>query len=93
MAKQVPIPIARERNRILRELASQKKTAFMQTFVGKPVEAITLSIAGSDHEGKYTEGLTDNYLPIRVKGSHPANRWIPAKVERVADEALVGIAA
>ena len=85
MARQVPIHIARERNRILRDLASEKKLAFMNTFVGKSVEAITLNVAGSDREGEYTEGLTDNYLPMRLRGNHPANRWIPAKVEGVSD--------
>ena len=42
MAKQVWVPVARERNRILRELAGGKKVAFMQSFVGKEIEAITL---------------------------------------------------
>ena len=92
MAKQVPIHIARERNRILRDLAARKKLAFMNNFVGQPIETITLNLAGSDQEGEYTEGLTDNYLPIRVKGNHPPNRWIPARVERVLDGALRGIA-
>jgi threonylcarbamoyladenosine tRNA methylthiotransferase MtaB len=92
MARQIPIHVARERNRILRDLASQKKLAFMSKFVGQEIEAITLNVADSDHEGKYTEGLTDNYLPIRVKGLHPPNRWIPVKVETVSDGALVGIA-
>ena len=41
MPDQVPVHIARERNRVLRELAAQKKRAFMQSFVGRE--------AGSDH--------------------------------------------
>lgn len=93
MARQVPSHIARERNRILRDLAGRKKLAFMNNFVGQPIETITLQVSGSDQEGEYTEGLTDNYLPIRVKGHHPPNRWIPARVERVVDGALRGIAA
>ncbi len=92
MAGQVPIHVARERNRILRDLAAQKKLAFLSKFVGTAIEAITLNQAGSDHENTYTEGLTDNYLPIRVKGHHPPNRWIPVKVETVSDGALIGIA-
>jgi threonylcarbamoyladenosine tRNA methylthiotransferase MtaB len=40
---QVPVHIARERNRILRELGAGKKQAFMRSFIGKTVEAITLS--------------------------------------------------
>jgi threonylcarbamoyladenosine tRNA methylthiotransferase MtaB len=90
MSRQVPIQIARERNRILRDLASEKKLAFMHTFVGKLVDAITLN--NGDREGKYTEGLTDNYLPIHVKGNHRPNRWIHAKIETVLAGALVGIA-
>jgi threonylcarbamoyladenosine tRNA methylthiotransferase MtaB len=92
MDKPVPVHVARERNRILRDLATEKKLAFMRGFIGKPVEAITLNVAGSDHEGEYTEGLTDNYLPIRLQGNHPPNCWISAKIEKVSDGMLLGIA-
>ncbi len=92
MAEQVPIHLARERNRILRDLASEKQLAFLHTFGGKAVEAITLNLTGSNRGVEYTEGLTDNYLPIRLKGNHPPNRWITANVETVSDGALVGIA-
>jgi threonylcarbamoyladenosine tRNA methylthiotransferase MtaB len=92
MGKQVPGHVARERNRILRDLVAEKKLAFMSGFVGKPVELITLNVTGSDHEGKYTQGLTDNYLPVRLQGNHAPNRWIPARIERVSDGALLGIA-
>jgi threonylcarbamoyladenosine tRNA methylthiotransferase MtaB len=92
MGKQVPVHVARERNRILRDLVAEKKLAFMSGFVGKSVELITLNLAGSDHEGKYTQGLTDNYLPVRLQGNHAPNRWIPARIERVSDGALLGIA-
>ena len=43
MRDQVPVHIARERNRILRDLATEKKLAFMQSFVGKEIKAITLN--------------------------------------------------
>ena len=35
MGKQVPVHVARERNRMLRELIAEKKLAFMRRFVGK----------------------------------------------------------
>jgi threonylcarbamoyladenosine tRNA methylthiotransferase MtaB len=92
MGKQVPVHLARERNRILRELIAEKKLAFMRGFIGKTIELITLNVTGSDREGKYTEGLTDNYLPVRLQGNHPPNRWLPARVERVLDGALLAIA-
>ncbi len=43
MPNQVPVQVARERNKILRDLAAEKKLAFMQSFLGKPLEAITLN--------------------------------------------------
>jgi threonylcarbamoyladenosine tRNA methylthiotransferase MtaB len=92
MGKQVPIHVARERSRILRDLIAEKKLVFMSRFIGKPVELITLNVSGSDHEGKYTEGLTDNYLAVRLQGNHPPNRWLPARVEGVLDGALLGVA-
>ncbi|MBZ5653030.1 MAG: MiaB/RimO family radical SAM methylthiotransferase [Acidobacteriia bacterium] len=92
MDNQVPVHIARERNRILRDLASKKKLAFMNGLVGQQIKTITLNVSGRDPAGEYTEGLTDNYLPIRVPGKHAANRWIQTRVERVSDGALLGIA-
>jgi threonylcarbamoyladenosine tRNA methylthiotransferase MtaB len=92
MSGQVSTQIARERNRILRDLASQKKLDFMNTFVGKQLEAITVTTADSAAESGHTQGLTDNYLPMRLKGSYPPNLWLSAQVERVADGALVASA-
>jgi threonylcarbamoyladenosine tRNA methylthiotransferase MtaB len=89
---QVPVQVARERNRVLRDIAADKKLAFMRTFVSRSIDAITLNVTGRDEEGDYTEGLTDNYLPIRVKGKHSPNRWIPARIEAVRKDALMGIA-
>jgi threonylcarbamoyladenosine tRNA methylthiotransferase MtaB len=47
MPNQVPVRVARERNRILRDLAAEKKLAFMRSFVGKTIEAITLGTCGA----------------------------------------------
>ena len=85
MRNQVPVQVARERNRILRDLAAQKKLAFMRTFVSKTVDAISLNV----FDGKYTEALTDNYLKLRLPGHHEPNRWLKAHVEQLADGALL----
>jgi threonylcarbamoyladenosine tRNA methylthiotransferase MtaB len=90
MRSQVPVHIARERNRILRELAAEKKLAFMRSFIGKSLEAITLNVAGNDEAGEFTEALTDNYLKLRLCGRHEANRWTTALVENARDGSLVG---
>jgi threonylcarbamoyladenosine tRNA methylthiotransferase MtaB len=85
MRGQVPVQVARERNRVLRELAAQKKLAFMRAFVGGTVEAITLNV----FDGRSTEALTDNYLKLRLKGQHETNQWVKARVEQLADSALI----
>jgi threonylcarbamoyladenosine tRNA methylthiotransferase MtaB len=86
MPDQVPVQVARDRNRVLRELAAQKKHAFMESFVGREVEAITLT----HFDGEYTEALTDNYLKLKVRGKHGANQQMHAAIEGVRRDALVG---
>jgi threonylcarbamoyladenosine tRNA methylthiotransferase MtaB len=90
MPNQVPVQIARERNKILRDLAAEKKLAFMRSCVGKSLEAITLGAARSGPDGEFTQALTDNYQKLHLQGSHEANRWITAQIKGVGDGALVG---
>ena len=82
---QVPVALARERNAVLREMASAKKAAFLRSLVGREVEAITLQSGGGD----FTEALTDNYLKARIDGAIEANRWVSLHVGSVEGEALV----
>ena len=77
MPDQVPVQVARERNRILRELIAKKKRAFMESFVGREVEAITLT----HFDGEYTEALTDNYLKLRLRGQHRPTSWVSSIVD------------
>ena len=86
MPNQVPVQVARDRNRILRELAAEKKRGFMESFVGRELPAITLR-AGDEES---TEALTDNYLKIGLSGRHGANQWVRAAVRQVSGEKLVG---
>ena len=86
MPNQVPVQLARERNRILRELAMEKKHAFMQSFVGREVEAITLT----HFDGEYTEAITDNYLKLLVRGQRESNILLRARVDATRSDALIG---
>ena len=97
MRNQVPVHIARERNRILRDLAAEKKQAFMQSFVGQTLPAITLG-SGEETSGEcnneipaFTEALTDNFLKLNFKGSHVANRWLNARILAVDQDVLIGV--
>ena len=89
MEDQVPVHIARERNGVLRELAAQKKRAFMESFVGRELEAITLT----HFDGEFTEALTDNYLKLRVRGQHGPNTLLRSRIKALASDALVGSSA
>ena len=99
---QIPVRAARKRNRILRDIAAEKKLAFMQGFIGKTVEAITLHSNSADmrrdeesplSQDIFTEALTDNYLKLRLEGRHKANRWIKAQIAGMEAAELIGAAA
>ena len=91
MTNQVPVDLARERNRILRELAAEKKLAFMRTFIGQALDAITLNVLGTDATGEFTEALTDNYLKLRLRKRHEPNRWLHTQIVEIMDGVLVGL--
>jgi threonylcarbamoyladenosine tRNA methylthiotransferase MtaB len=83
-AKQVPTATARKRNGILREISARKKTSFMQSLVGDTVEAITLR---NGNDG-FTEGLTDNYLKMNIRGRIEPNCWLTVRVDGIDGEML-----
>jgi threonylcarbamoyladenosine tRNA methylthiotransferase MtaB len=93
MPNQVPVNIARERNKILRDLAAEKKQAFMQSFIGRKLEAITLNVVHADAGSDRTEALTDNFQKLYLKGRHEPNRWINARIENAQAETLLGTVA
>src|SRR5262249_12278695 len=85
MPDQVPVHDARERNRVLRELAAEKNLEFRRKSVGKTLEVITLQTGDDD----WTEALSDNYLKVRLEGRHAANQLIKAEVIENGAEDLV----
>jgi threonylcarbamoyladenosine tRNA methylthiotransferase MtaB len=90
MPNQVPVRVARERNRILRELAAGKKRAFMRSFIGQKVDAITLNMLTESCDGVWTEALTDNYLKLRLAGRYEPNRWLYTHVDDAEAGQLLG---
>ena len=87
MPNQVPVEIARERNRILRELAAHKNRQFRQSFVGHTLDVITLQAGGPE----WTEALSDNYLKVRVSGQHAPNQLLRADVTAIGGEDVVAV--
>ena len=88
MPDQTPVHVARERNRVLRELAAEKNRAFRESFIGRSLEVITLRSAGNG----WTEALSDNYLKIRLAGQHEANDILTVDITEIGDEELVAMA-
>jgi threonylcarbamoyladenosine tRNA methylthiotransferase MtaB len=89
---QVAEPLARERNRILRDLGREKSRAFMRALVGRQVEAITLEMPPKKADAAWTDALSDNYLKLRVEGKHERNRWMRVRLEALEGETLVATA-
>ena len=86
MPEQIAPELKRERNRELRELAAEKKTAFMQSLVGETVSTITLSVV----ENGRTETLTDNYQKLWLEGEHAANQILSVVIYGCDNNALIG---
>ena len=88
MADQVHGRVARERNRILRELAARKNLEFRRRQVGSRLSVITLE-AGT-LEG--VSALSDNYLKVRLRGSRLGpNRLVEALITGVEEPGLAGV--
>ena len=87
-ANQVPVGVAKDRNQVLRDIATTKRARFMQAQVGMVLELITLRTGDED----FTEALTDNYLKIKIPGRWQANQWMAVEVVRVEDggNSLIG---
>ena len=106
LPNQTPLHVARERNRILRDLAGEKHGLFMRSFIGKTIEAITLNthvgtaaLGGPAEQSSaedfqpsssFTSALADNYLKLRLHGYHQPNHWISAKIASVDGDTLTG---
>jgi threonylcarbamoyladenosine tRNA methylthiotransferase MtaB len=88
MPAQVPVKVARERNKVLRDLAASKNRAFRKRFLGRSLQALTLQAGGNG----YTEALSDNFLKIRLSGRFPANTWVQVEVREIAEEDMVAVA-
>ena len=83
---QVPAPVKKERNRILRDLAAQKGEAFRRSWVGRRLSAVTLD----DKNPAGTVALSDNYIKVLIEGHRlPAGQIVEVEGSRADGEFLV----
>jgi threonylcarbamoyladenosine tRNA methylthiotransferase MtaB len=61
----VPVPVRKERNRVLRELAAAQNREFRESMVGRTLSAVTLHEPGT--------ALTGNYLKVELASPREPN--------------------
>ncbi len=77
---QVPIPVRKQRNRILRELAEAKNLEFRRSMVGKKLSVITIEPSGA--------ALSDNYLTVELALPEPPNKLMEVEIGAVTESGL-----
>ncbi len=64
----VPMPVRKERNRVLRELAAKKNARFRESMLGREFAAVTLDPPGL--------ALTDNFVKVKLEMPYSPNRLV-----------------
>jgi threonylcarbamoyladenosine tRNA methylthiotransferase MtaB len=75
---QVPVPIRKERNRVLRELAAEKNLAFRRTMVGRTLSVVTLDQGA----------LSGNFLKVDLAEPRVANQLLDVRIGAVTSAGL-----
>ncbi|HXJ42626.1 MAG TPA: MiaB/RimO family radical SAM methylthiotransferase, partial [Bryobacteraceae bacterium] len=68
MPGSVPMPVRKDRNRVLRELAAAKNLAFRESLLGGEVSAVTMEPAGL--------ALTENFVQVQLDLPYTANALV-----------------
>ena len=84
MRDPVPMPVRKERNRILRELAANKNLAFRRAMLGRTLSVVTLN-ATLNESGK---ALSGNYLRVDLARASEPNRLMDVEIGGVTENGL-----
>jgi threonylcarbamoyladenosine tRNA methylthiotransferase MtaB len=80
MPDQVPMPVRKERNRILRELAARKNLDFRRGMVGRTLSVVTLHEPGA--------ALSGNYLKVQLARAAEPNRLIDVEIGGLTESGM-----
>jgi threonylcarbamoyladenosine tRNA methylthiotransferase MtaB len=80
MPGQVPMPVRKERNRILRELAARKNLAFRQSMLGRTLSVVTLHEPGA--------ALSGNYLKVQLARAAEPNRLMDVEIGGLTESGI-----
>ncbi len=76
----IPIPIRKQRNKVLRDLAAQKHLEFRRSMVGRKLSVVTL--------GDGNIALSSNYLKVELAEPQSANLLLDVQIEGVTENNL-----
>jgi len=80
MDVQVPMPVRKQRNAILRELAAAKNLEFRRRMIGRKLRIVTLDTVGF--------ALSDNYLKVELATPRPANELHEVEIGAVTETGI-----
>jgi len=80
MPDAVPMPVRKERNRVLREVAAKKNAQFRESLLGREFMAVTLAPPGL--------ALTDNYVKAALDLPYAPNRLIRIRPQRLTADGV-----
>ena len=80
MADAVPMPVRKERNQVLRELAAAKNAAFRGSLVGREWSAVTLDPPGI--------ALTDNFVRAELDMPYTSNRLVRLRAKGLTSQGI-----
>lgn len=81
-AAAVPLPVRKQRNRALRELAAARNLEFRRRMVGLTLSAVTLHEPGA--------ALTDNFLKVELAAGPAPNLLVDCHIEAATATGLLG---
>ena len=82
-----------ERMKALRALAAEKTQAHRAQFVGRELDAITLHAPAAFAAAGRSRGLSENFLPMRIRGTFGANRLVHLRVGALHADGVLEAAA
>ncbi len=75
----VAMPVRKDRNRLLREIAAAKNLAFRRRFVGRTLSAVTL---------ENSRALSTNFIQLELEAGCPANRLMNFEIGALTETGL-----
>lgn len=76
----VPMPVRKQRNKVLRDLAAAKNLEFRRSLLGRTLSAVTLESSGI--------ALTGNFLKVELASPRPANELIEVHIGSMTESGL-----